>query len=296
MAVACCTGRHARCVPSWQIPLTCGGTLRPPARPPGWCRLCSCCGVQLDGFVTIAGTTAVVGGEAAASDAAVRVGMAARDAAIVVNAMLVPEARAADIQAAIAQVAKAYGCEPMGGVCCVNMKRFIPEGNKVMPIRSAGGNEAAFEIGDSEVYDVNITMSSGPGEPKAPEVPPLVYQRDVSQNAMLRIKASRAAFSEITERFPTMPFAVRQLRLPKAKFGLKECASRGLIFPFEVASEKAGEVLAQYRFTSIVRGGKTTCLTDHDMAMPAGPRPADLMASPLGALLGDRTKPKSFAW
>ena len=64
-----------------------------------------CCGVQVDGMIATIGTSVVVGGAAAASADASRALQAARDAAVVVNSLLKPGTKSAEIVSAISAVA-----------------------------------------------------------------------------------------------------------------------------------------------------------------------------------------------
>jgi len=60
------------------------------------------------------------------------------------------------------------------------------------------------------------------------------------------MKASRAVFSEINKKFPTMPFAARLLGgegegEAKSRLGLVECLNHELLHPYPVLWEKAGD-------------------------------------------------------
>lgn len=281
----------------------------------------SCCGVQVDGMIATIGTSVVVGGPDAASEPSTRALQATRDAAVVVNSMLKPGTKSSDIVNAIATVAAAYGCEPVAGICCGNMKRFVPVGSKRMLIRPAEGGESSpykeFEIEDSEVYDVDIAMSTGTGLPRTStfssstlqsttgEVPTTIFRRDVHRKFNLRMKAARHVYSVIDKQFPTMPFAIRQLGMPKARLGIKECITQEMVYPYYPSYEKPTDVVASYRFTAIVRSGKTTCLTAPAIVVPdaGGDASAAAAASknPLAdteyaSVLARSTVPTSFSW
>ena len=58
-------------------------------------------------------------------------------------------------------------------------------------------------------------MSTGEGKPKVvDEKETGVYKRALDVEYNLRLKASRAVFSEISRNFPAMPFSVRALQVP----------------------------------------------------------------------------------
>jgi len=271
-----------------------------------------CLGVQVDGMTVMAGTTVSVGD--AVADENLNAMLAARDAAVVVNGMLKPGVKSAQLVEAIECVAKKYSCSVVSGVACRNMKRFIPDGNKEFLIRGPGPDvltyngprpaEAAadeFEIADSEVYDINIAMSTGDGKVQAADKKTCVFKRNLGVKYMLRAKSARAVFVEINAKYPTMPFAVRQLATPKARLGLFECVSREVMVPYPVTVEKTNSMVASYRFTAIVRSGKTTCLAKHAMhirppSTGVHPAPAELFAGTPYEQLLKHTVPKDFKW
>jgi hypothetical protein len=51
-----------------------------------------------------------------------------------------------------------------------------------------------FEIEDSEVYDIEIAMSTGEGKPRTGDVPTTVFRRDVTRQFNLRMKAARHVY------------------------------------------------------------------------------------------------------
>lgn len=69
-------------------------------------------------------------------------------------------------------------------------------------------DEAEFE--ENEVYSIDIVTSTGEGKPKLlDEKQTTIYKRAVDRNYHLKMKASRFIFSEITQKFPIMPFTAR---------------------------------------------------------------------------------------
>jgi len=74
--------------------------------------------------------------------------------------------------------------------------------------------------------------------------------------------ASRFLFSEINRRFPSLPFALRALDEDKrGRLGIGEIVTHGLVQPFPVLTEKAGELVAQFKFTALLTGTGTHCIT-----------------------------------
>ena len=65
----------------------------------------------------------------------------------------------------------------------------------------------------------------------------------------------RTLFSEISKRFPTMPFSLRSLEAPNARFGLVECLNHGLLHPYPVLHEKPDQLVGCLSWTSQCRVG-----------------------------------------
>ncbi|NXF85649.1 PA2G4 protein, partial [Eubucco bourcierii] len=93
--------------------------------------------------------------------------------------------------------------------------------------------KAEFEV--HEVYAVDVLVSSGEGKRTT------IYKRDPSKQYGLKMKTSRAFFSEVERRFDTMPFTLRAFEdEKKARMGVVECAKHELLQPFNVLYEKEG--------------------------------------------------------
>jgi hypothetical protein len=56
------------------------------------------------------------------------------------------------------------------------------------------------------------------------------------------MKTSREVYNEITKKYGPFPFPLRSLSdEKKAKMTIRECASHGLVTPYNVYQEKEGE-------------------------------------------------------
>lgn len=72
----------------------------------------------------------------------------------------------------------------------------------------------------------------------------------------LKLKASRALYSEVERKFGSMPFTLRSCEdEKKAKMGLVETVTHKLVEPFNVLHEKEGEYVAQFKFTLLLLPG-----------------------------------------
>lgn len=78
-----------------------------------------------------------------------------------------------------------------------------------------------------------------------------VYKRANDVNYQLKMKTSRTTFSEIQKKAGAFPFTLRALDDEKrARMGVQEAVSHGLLKPYEVTQTAAGTVVAQFFFTS----------------------------------------------
>jgi methionyl aminopeptidase len=210
-------------------------------------------GAHVDGYVATTATTVVVGGKPV-TGAQADVMKAAELASEIVIRKLRPGASTGEIGGVIEGVAKDFGVNVVEGVMTHNMKRFIIDGNKVILNKSTPEMKAdPEEIELYEVYALDIVMSSGEGKPKQrDERETKVYKRAIEKNYQLKMQGSRAVFSEISKRFPTMPFTARALEEKRVNFGLVECCNHGLLHAYPVLYEKDGAAVAHVKSTFLV--------------------------------------------
>ncbi len=72
----------------------------------------------------------------------------------------------------------------------------------------------------------------------------------------LKIKGAKVLFGEASRRFGKFPFSLRQIEdRNSARLGISECVNHGLLNPFPVLVEKAGELVAQFKATLLITPG-----------------------------------------
>merc|ERR1712235_83382 len=109
------------------------------------------------------------------------------------------------------------------------------------------------EFAVNEVYAIDMLISTGDGKSRDMDFRTTIYKREPDQVYQLKMKASRAIFSEVEKKFDTMCFNLRSLAdEKKAKMGINECVNHGLITPFPVFFEKEDEIVAQFKFTTLL--------------------------------------------
>jgi methionine aminopeptidase len=78
----------------------------------------------------------------------------------------------------------------------------------------------------------------------------------------LKLKQSRQFFNDVLNRYPSFLFSLNSFEdETSAKLGVKECVEHNLLIPYPIMTEKAGDFVAQFRFTVMVTKAKTTALT-----------------------------------
>mmetsp|Transcript_14680 Transcript_14680/g.14780 ORF Transcript_14680/g.14780 Transcript_14680/m.14780 type:complete len:433 (-) Transcript_14680:235-1533(-) len=164
---------------------------------------------------------------------------------------------------AIKKVAEIYGVNLIAGTVMHQMKRYIIDGNKMIILREEGDQKAedcTFE--QFEVYAVDVAMTSGDGKPREGDARTTVYKRAVDKTYKMKMKASRAFYSEVSKRFPTLPFTLRAFDDERsARMGVRECVNHQLLLPYPVLYERPGDVIAHIKFTVLLLQSGTVKVT-----------------------------------
>lgn len=115
------------------------------------------------------------------------------------------------------------------------------------------------------MYVVDIVVSTGEGKSRVvDEKATTVYKRNYEEY-QLKMKNSRAVFAEVSRKFPAMPFSIRALESPNVRFGVVECVNHGLLQPYPVLHEKAGEFVAQIKGTVLLTKNGSDRITQHKL-------------------------------
>ncbi|KAA8517759.1 hypothetical protein F0562_015236 [Nyssa sinensis] len=223
-------------------------------------------GCHIDGFIAVVAHTHVLQ-EGPVTGRAADVIAAANTAAEVALRLVRPGRKNKDVTDAIQKVAAAYDCKIVEGVLSHQLKQFVIDGNKVVLSVSnpeTRVDDAEFE--ENEVYAIDIVTSTGDGKPKLlDEKQTTVYKRAVDKNYHLKMKASRFIFSEISQKFPIMPFTARALEEKRARLGLLECVNHDLLQPYPVLHEKPGDYVAHVKFTVLLMPNGSDRITSHPL-------------------------------
>jgi len=258
-------------------------------------------GVHVDGYIAAVAHTVNVGYVKPSEP--VKGGLAncyaaAYCAAEVAAAMIRPGKTNTEVTNAMKKITEAYGVQSICGTLMHQVKRFVMDANKMILLRDEPEQkvkECTFEA--NEVYVVDIAMTTGGGNPRERTKKATVYKRVVENKYQLRIKHSRAFFSEVIKRFPSLPFSMRYLEDERtARAGIRECLAHELIIPYPILYEKAGETIFHTKFTVMILPNGNTKITGVEFAMPEGMDASegdDKVPAELKAILAEEAERKA---
>ncbi len=209
-------------------------------------------GVQFDGYVALAAHTIAVGTDAVTGVPA-DVVLAAYNAAQLAARLLKAGSTNDVITQAIADVCSDYKVNPVLGVLSHNMEQYRIDGDHVIANKENMEHrtpKATFEA--NQVFAVDVVVSSGEGKPKASDERTTVFKRDPSINISLKVSSSRQLVSEVDQKYPCFPFTARALDEKVVKMGSVECVRANILEPYPVLAEKAGSIVAQFKFTALL--------------------------------------------
>merc|ERR1712070_1135987 len=164
---------------------------------------------------------------------------------------------------AIAKSAAEFECAPVQGVLSHQLKKHVIDGNRVI-INAVTPEQDVdeFEFEMNEVYCIDIVMSTGEGKGKETELRNTVYKRAVENSYMLKTQKARQFITEVNRRFPALPFTLRAIEDEQvARVGASEARRHELLEEYPVLKEKDKEVVAQFKFTTLLLPGGTKRVT-----------------------------------
>jgi len=217
-------------------------------------------GTHIDGFIAVVAHTLLVldpatQGTKKISGRKADVMLAAHYASEAALRLVRPAHESDKVTSTVGSIAEAFKCKPIEGMLSHQLQQNRIDGEKSI---IQNPNEAqrkeyekvTFEV--NEVYAVDVLISTGEGQGKEMNTRVSVYKR-TDEQYMLKLKAARAFFSEVQSKHGMMAFNLRDFEdEKKAKLGMSECVKMKLIDPYQVLFEKAGEVVAQFKFTVLL--------------------------------------------
>ena len=234
-------------------------------------------GCHIDGYISVAAHTLIVGGVTPTSPAPpemCNVATAAYNAMLIAAHSITSGCDNTKVTQQVERISKAYGVNPISSVRMHQMKRFVIDGVKEVALKEPTADELdegeekvpACSFEQNEVYAIDVALSTGDGKARPGELRTTVFKRNVEANYRLKMKASRYVLSEIDKKFPTLPFTLRHFDDERqAKMGVTECVAKGLLTPYPSLFEKKGEFVAHFKCTVLLLPSGTTRVTGLDL-------------------------------
>jgi len=225
-------------------------------------------GAHIDGFAAISAETIVVGAtpDYPVTGRRADVLRAAWTAAEVAMRLVRVGNKNWQVTEAVSKVAAAWDCKPVEGMLSCQQTQNVIDGKKRIILNPSDGQKKDFEtitFVEGEVYGVDILISSGEdGKARLEETRTTIYQREHTVSYQLKMKTSRAVFSEVQKKAGPFPFNVRVLEDEKrARMGLQEAVQHSLVKPYEVVYTPSNTFVAAFHFTIGLLSGGPSLLT-----------------------------------
>ncbi|WWD22114.1 DNA-binding protein, 42 kDa [Kwoniella shandongensis] len=191
-------------------------------------------GIQLDGYAVTHAETVHLSSKT--DGVAADVIKAAYDAAQLAMRTLKVGAKNWDVTEVVEKAAKDYGCVGVEGMLSCQHQQNVTDGKKrvlINPSPELKRDHETVTFDEGEVYGVDILVVSGSnGKAKADPSRTSIYKRATDVNYQLKMKTSRAVFSEIQKKAGVFPFTLRALDDEKrARMGVQEAVSHVALLP-----------------------------------------------------------------
>lgn len=221
-------------------------------------------GCHIDGYCAVAAHTCVVPGGGDVEPDMGRVAVAAYNTMLVAARAMAAGASNTDVTKVIERVAGVYNVTPLLNVRMHQMKRYVLDGVKEMALKTPSAEEEDLPectLEQHEVYAVDVALSTGDGNARPGDLRTTIYKRNLEQQYSLKIQAARQLLAHVDKHFPTLPFTLRHLQdVRKAKLGLPECISHGLLMAYPTLHEHSGSV-AHFKCTVLLLPSGTIRVT-----------------------------------
>ncbi|KAG5651940.1 hypothetical protein H0H81_006882 [Sphagnurus paluster] len=225
-------------------------------------------GAHIDGFAAISAETIVVGAttENPATGRRADVVKAAWHAAELAMRTIKVGNKNWNVTEAVSKISATWDCKPVEGMLSCQQTQNVIDGKKRIILNPSEGQKRDFEtatFAEGEVYGMDVLISSGEdGKARLEESRTTIYQRDSTITYQLKMKNSRAVFSEVQKKAGAFPFNIRSLEDEKrSRMGLQEAVQHNLVKPYEVIYTPAGTFVAGFHFTIALLPGGPSLIT-----------------------------------
>ncbi|XP_054712156.1 proliferation-associated protein 2G4-like [Uloborus diversus] len=255
-------------------------------------------GAHIDGFIAVVAHTLVVGAskENKVTGRKADVIHAAYFAAEAALRLVKPGGDNNSVTDTIQKVAESFKCKPVEGMLSHQLKQFRIDGEKSIiqnPTEAQRKEHEKCEFELHEVYAIDVLVSTGEGKGREMDTRTTVFKK-TDEVYQLKMKASRAFFSEVDKRFGSMPFTLRSVEdEKKARMGVVECVNHKLVEPFTVLYEKEAEYVAQFKFTVLLMPSGSHKITSGPIDLDLYETTMEVGDDSLKSLLNRSVAPKS---
>ncbi|KAJ7593261.1 peptidase M24, structural domain-containing protein [Mycena floridula] len=225
-------------------------------------------GAHIDGFAAISAETIVVGASAENPVTGRRADVikAAWHAAEVAMRTVKAGNKNWAVTEVVGRTTSAWDCKPVEGMLSCQQSQNVIDGKKRVILNPSESQRRDFEaatFAENEVYGIDILVSSGEdGKARMEETRTTIYQRDSNVTYQLKMKNSRAVFSEVQKKAGAFPFNIRCLEDEKrSRMGLQEAVQHSLVKPYEVIFTPANTFVAAFHFTIALLPGGPSLIT-----------------------------------
>ncbi|KAJ6576595.1 peptidase M24, structural domain-containing protein [Mycena vulgaris] len=225
-------------------------------------------GAQIDGFAAITAETVVVGATAESPVTGRRADVlkAAWHAAEIAMRTVKVGNKNWAVTDVVGKVAAAWDCKPVEGMLSCQQTQNVIDGKKRIILNPSEAQKRDFEgatFAEGEVYGIDVLVSSGEdGKARMEEARTSIFQRDSTVTYQLKMKNSRAVFSEVQKKAGAFPFNIRSLEDEKrSRMGLQEAVQHGLVKPYEVIYTPSNTFVAAFHFTIALLPGGPSLIT-----------------------------------
>ncbi|EJD06447.1 proliferation-associated protein 1 [Fomitiporia mediterranea MF3/22] len=213
-------------------------------------------GAHIDGFASIAAETLVVGASAENPVTGRRADAikAAWHAAEIAMRLVKVGNKNWAVTEAVNKVTAVWGCKAVEGMLSCQQTQNVIDGKKRIILNPSEQQKKDFEaitFAEDEVWGIDILVSTGEdGKARTEDTKATVYQRDHTITYQLKMKTSRAVFSEVQKKAGAFPFNIRVLEDEKrARMGLQEACQHALVKPYDVIYTPPETFVAAFHFT-----------------------------------------------
>ncbi|BGP38573.1 hypothetical protein JCM10450v2_002522 [Rhodotorula kratochvilovae] len=218
-------------------------------------------GAHIDGYPVVSGETIVVGASGPITGLRANLLAAAYQAGEVALRAVKPGVRNWEVTEAVKSLLKEYEATGVKGLEGTLSHQFAQnnleakKGLVAFPTAAQrSDSENAYNFEEGEVYGLNILVTDGERSPKTADTARTTIFSKTQSTYLLKMKTSRATFSEISTKAGSFPFTLRIMEdETRARMGVKECVQHNLVRGYDLlTTEKPENLSAQVFITFTV--------------------------------------------